>query len=151
MIADAIRVAVPTATNISVDLMSIRWSDPEKGFRYFYTTPYNVRDALLGFDLGKVIPAFAMQLRGGQVTSMRFTENTKEGKKLRQVHKLGKRKLTVSKEQNGAGVTEIVGGKLPPRRLPPHPSHNSLRRFGMKDWSGEYVKGWTEKFEDQDK
>ena len=34
MIADALRAAIPSARFISVDLQTIRWSDPETNRRY---------------------------------------------------------------------------------------------------------------------
>ena len=39
MIADAIRASIPDAQNVSVDLATIRWSEPKKGVRLMYLTP----------------------------------------------------------------------------------------------------------------
>jgi|SRR6516162_8238504 hypothetical protein len=142
MIADAIRSYLPNASAIVVDMIGIRFSDPEKGLRYFYPTPMSAQAALVGFDMGKVIPPFVLYLKGGQVASR--TIRNVEGK-LRQVHKFGRRKFTAEKEANGGTVTEIVGGKLPPHRTPPHPSRTGLREFGVKNFSGDFVKGWVDK------
>jgi hypothetical protein len=46
MIAEAIKQAVPRATNVSVDLSTVRWTDPEKKLRYTYLTPRAAQIAL---------------------------------------------------------------------------------------------------------
>jgi hypothetical protein len=145
MIAEAIRAAIPEATNIAVDLIGIRWSDPAKGIRYFYPTPPSAQNALVHFDMGHLIPPFTIRLKGGQIGTMTVTK----GKKTKQIHNLGRRKFTATREKNGGTVLEVIGGKLPPHRVPKHPSHHSMRHFGAGDWTGDHVKGWTEYFEAQ--
>jgi len=142
MIADALRAHFPQATAIVVDMLGIRFSDPEKGVRYFYPTPPIAQQALVGFDMGKVIPPFTLRLKGGQVASMVARRG---GETPKQVHKFGRRKYTVKKEPNGGMVAEVVGGKLPPHRVPPHPSRSGMREFGVKNFSGDFVRGWVDK------
>jgi hypothetical protein len=70
MIAEAIRSTVKNATSVSVDLQTIRWSDPEKRLRYTYLTPRIAQINLIKFDQGIKPEEFAFHLRGGQVTRM---------------------------------------------------------------------------------
>jgi hypothetical protein len=53
-IADAIKDAVPHARFISVDLQTIRWTDPNKGVRYCFLTPAVAQqDVIIPFDQGE--------------------------------------------------------------------------------------------------
>lgn len=74
MIAEALKEAlketVPQARGISVDLATIRFSDPEKRLRYVYLTPRQAQVALLLFDQGKHNDPFTIFLRGAQVVKM---------------------------------------------------------------------------------
>jgi hypothetical protein len=73
MIADAVRKAYPWARNITVDIQTIRLSDPERGVRLTYLTPRQAQLALLDFDAGeKAEPfSFALPRRSGHVQWMR--------------------------------------------------------------------------------
>lgn len=68
MIADAIKEQVPGARSVSVDLQSIRWTDPTKGLRYIYLTPSNAQGALIMFDQGMAMEPFTVRLRSAHVT-----------------------------------------------------------------------------------
>jgi hypothetical protein len=140
MIAEAIRKQVKGATTISVDLMTIRYSDPKKGLRYIFHTPRTAQIALMNFDEGNPIPSFSFRLRGGQVVTMVTRDRAGE----KQRHNLGKRRTLLRKEPNGGIVTETIGGKSPPK-LPPHPSHNSIRKYGLGGFTGKHVLGWTDR------
>ena len=63
MIADAIRVALPDANAVSVDLMTIRYTDPVKRQRYIYLTPREVQRALINFDQGEHAAPFTFKLK----------------------------------------------------------------------------------------
>jgi hypothetical protein len=137
MIAEAIRNKLKGATTISVDLMTIRYSVPEKGLRYIFHTPRTAQIALMNFDAGVPVKSFEFNLKGGQAVSI--------VKRHRQVHNLGKRKVSLTKEPNGGIIAETIGGKSPPK-LPSHPSHNSIRKFGLGGFTtkeGKHVLGWT--------
>ena len=67
MIADAVRAAVPDATNISVDLATIRFTDPKARQRYIYLTPRIGQLALIAFDSGEKPAPFRFLLRGAHV------------------------------------------------------------------------------------
>ena len=67
MIADAVRVAVPEARNIAVDLATIRFTDPKTQQRYVYLTPRIGQLALIAFDSGEKPAPFRFKLRGAHV------------------------------------------------------------------------------------
>jgi hypothetical protein len=77
MWADAVKAAVPGARSVSVDLQTIRFTDPEKPLRYTFLTPRLAQSNLIDFDQhegqasDKFIQKWAgahVQLKGGQVT-----------------------------------------------------------------------------------
>jgi hypothetical protein len=140
MIADAIRRHVVGAQNIVVDLMTIRYSIPEKGLRYIFHTPRKAQFALMKFDAARPITPFKFRLHSGHIVSMRAKDRS------RLEHNLGKRKMTAKKHANGGTETVTVGGTAPPKFLPPHPSHGGIRRFGLGGFTsgdGTEVLGWT--------
>lgn len=65
MIADAIKVRIPKAQFISVDVQSIRFTNPETRIRYKYFTPLSGQQSLVNFDLGKKVKPFALTLKDG--------------------------------------------------------------------------------------
>jgi hypothetical protein len=130
MIAETIRTCVPTATRISVDLATIRWSDRKKGLRYTYLTPRTAQDALVRFDRGIKPPPFKLGLRGAQVTTMKRGPKGKQ----KYVHKLGRRKLAATKTDIAQGcVPGVVGGSPPPRIRPGQRREFGLRAFTLED------------------
>ena len=58
MIADAIKERYPASQFISVDLQSIRFTDPKRRKRYIYLTPPIAQLALVKFDLGAKVTPF---------------------------------------------------------------------------------------------
>ena len=62
MIADAVREALPEVKSISVDLQTIRFSDPGRGQRYTYLTPMIAQDYLVAFDEGQPLEPFEFRL-----------------------------------------------------------------------------------------
>ena len=69
MIAEAIMESYRggEASFVRVDLQSIRFTDLEKGLRYYYFTPKRAQKALLNFDQGKHVEPFSFELREAQV------------------------------------------------------------------------------------
>lgn len=67
MIAEAVKRSVPEARHVSVDLATIRFTDPNKRLRYIYLTPRKAQYALLDFDQGHHAEPFEVQLRAAQV------------------------------------------------------------------------------------
>jgi len=68
MWAEAIKVAAPWASNVSVDLQTTRMTDRRKGERYTYLTPRPVQVSLIRFDQGDHTNPGSVLLRDGQVS-----------------------------------------------------------------------------------
>lgn len=116
MIADAVKVAYPTAKSISVDLQTIRWTDLAKGLRYTFLTPRVAQVALVKFDQGIAPEPMTFQLRKGQITTA--------GK-----YKKGKtRKADLRQDGSDTTVPRKIGGRTPP--LAAH--HGTRRAFGLR-------------------
>src|SRR5258708_3241340 len=68
IIAEAVRAARPDVRNVSVDLSTIRWTDPKTGRRVKFATPIVLRDALLSLAGGVAPQPFRFVLgRAAQV------------------------------------------------------------------------------------
>lgn len=63
MIAEAIKETVPDMAHVTVDLQSIRFSDPAKNLRFVYLTPRVCQIAIIDFDRGLKPEAFSFVLR----------------------------------------------------------------------------------------
>lgn len=156
MIAEAIAVHLPGVRNVSVDMMTIRWSDPAKGWRYIYLTPKPAQYALLDFDMGLPIEPFSFQVRSGHATPMIMGtgKNRKRAHRIRQnkilktsdkgtiVHSVGRDSVPMWPRDKDCAPIEP--GKTSKKSLGRpkewHPSHNSLRRFGMRGFTEGYTK-----------
>lgn len=116
MIAKAVRVSVPDAQYISVDLQTIRFTNPVKGERYIYLTPRVAQKSIIEFDQGRQSAPFAFRLRAGQ------TVVSGRGGKVR--------KASFRRPQGGAStsVPEIVGGTAPPGTS----FKGRIRTFGVR-------------------
>lgn len=68
MIAEAVHETVPTASHISVDLQTIRFSRRDQRKRYTYLTPRIAQLALVAWDAGVRPEPFAFTLRAPQIT-----------------------------------------------------------------------------------
>jgi hypothetical protein len=145
-IAEAIRQQIKGATLISVDLGTVRYSNPEKGFRYVFPTPHKAQEALILFDQGQPIEPFTFEMRYGVVTSMR----QHKGGKRERIHKLGKAQLIVHQSDTpgapGLNV-ERIGGKTPRKHgtTDPktskrwrHASDSSMRIWGVKGFAKDW-------------
>ncbi len=67
MIADALKAAMPEAQSVSVDLATIRFTDPKRGRRYIYLTPIPAQVALLDFDKGDKPEPFTVKCHAAQI------------------------------------------------------------------------------------
>jgi len=137
MVAEAVKSAVPNATYVSVDLQTIRYSDPSKGLRYTYLTPRTVAEALCAWDEGVKPEPWSFQLRGGQVTRSGSRSSKYAGGRRKDVDR-ERDAVPVHSELHGdgtKGVPEVVGGRTPPMSALGHAStikRNRRRRFGMR-------------------
>jgi hypothetical protein len=158
MIAEAVKLAVPGARHVSVDLQTIRFTDPSLPVRYTYLTPRPAQVALIEFDQGRVTQPFSVQLRGGAITATRAKAIDKPKtatKTATKTAKTAETPATAIKLRNGVtagvptrkavlpirsgsanSVPEISGGKTPPmgplasRKIPPH--YGKRRTFGLR-------------------
>jgi len=113
MIAEAVKKQLPHARQVSVDLRSIRWSDPEKGLRYVYMMPEIGTAALIGFDKGNKIPPFKFRLVNAHIRTM-LTGTPKKP-----VRNLGKKRHVATPKEVREGATgDLIGGaKAQPRSV----------------------------------
>jgi hypothetical protein len=152
-IALAIKDAIPDATFISVDLQTIRWSNPKRGVRYCFLTPHIAQtDVIIPFDQGeeckpvsfKMKPAFITrigakrnhtpepdQLKG---TGLKVAEEPecklipyagKEPEK-RGTYKRRKPRAMISATKPDGTIPVTLGGKLPPVSV------LARREFGLR-------------------
>jgi hypothetical protein len=112
MWADALKLAVPEAKHVSVDLQTIRFTDSEKGLRFTYLTPRRAQVSLIRFDQGMHTEPCSVELRGGQVTKVRgYASHTR---KHRGTMPDGARTDTRRPHTGGSSPPEIIGGTTPP-------------------------------------
>lgn len=102
MIADALGRQRPDTRHRSVDLATIRWSDPRLGKRYVALTPPVAQRALLDFDHGRRVAPFTFRIRPVQVVAIRKPGVRPE-------------KPTIQKSISTGGVPTVIGGRTPPR------------------------------------
>lgn len=141
MIAEALREAYPDAQKVSVDLATIRFTDPQKGLRYTYLTPRIGQEALVQFDTAVLPAPFSMALRGAMVTRAfkRATAATLSDEQRHQRSEAGKRGNAVKKarllERNkGQGsVPDRIGGQTPPlQRTKDDVPFSRRRAYGIR-------------------
>jgi len=130
MIADALREAMPDATHVSVDIITIRYS--RAGRRYIHLTPSSAQAALVDFDQAdpRLAPFRFRLLAPVQVHEARTT---------------GKREdlsATTTKPKGKKGIPRKRGGAPPPRsrlaepsaRVAEHKRHTGrIRAYGARN------------------
>jgi 3-oxoacyl-ACP reductase-like protein len=139
VIAEGVKTSYPTATSISVDLQSIRFSDRARGLRFTYLTPRVAQAYIVNLDQGRreKLQPFDFQLRAGQVTRCGGARKGDAKRPLTeaqrtQLEALNKARLTSATARRGVG--DRVGGKTPPLQT----THadgvpfTRRRRFGLR-------------------
>jgi hypothetical protein len=111
MIADAIKEALPDARSVTVDLQTIRWSDPARRLRYIYLTPAKCMQALVDYDQGKKVEPFNFSVRNAMVTPMN-RNNPNRDRSLDSPPRRARR--LVPRDSANPGEVTIVGGNAPP-------------------------------------
>jgi hypothetical protein len=118
MIAEAIKEQLPDVRSVSVDIQTIRFTDPKKGIRYIYPTPRLAGMALINFDQGVKPEPFTVKLTNAHVLRSRGTlvrgpaaTDPLAGKKTTRL--------------NSSGSVSPVCGKPPPQL-------KIERRFGLR-------------------
>lgn len=126
MIAEAIKVAVPQAKNVAVDISTSRFTDRDKGLRYVYLTPRVAQEALVDFDEGAIPKPFNFLLRNAHV-SRAGKSGAKDAKAK---GKLPTRRKLVSsagrgENKRGSTLPREIGGRRPPQL-------HIRREFGLR-------------------
>jgi hypothetical protein len=108
-IAMALQAALPDARFVSVDLQSVRFTDPRRGVRICFLTPHPARELIIGFDQGDAERCKPITF------SMRPCTITKAGRKSQRhtpdAHQLADFKLKVAPVQAhiATGKSDEVG------------------------------------------
>lgn len=124
MIAESLKERYPQLRYVSVDIQTIRATDPEKKERYVWLTPRAAQKMIIDFDAGRRPQPFSFHCRDGQVTDSGKTYDPVEAKKKRR--KVLKAKLRMARGGNKQTVPERIGGKTPPRSV------GQRRSFGLR-------------------
>jgi hypothetical protein len=116
MIADALAEAYPNATYISVDLATIRFTDPAAGRRYIYLTPNVAQLALIAWDNGEPVEPFKInRLRAAQMV---LTGSASRAKRAARAADEPKRRESAELYYpNGVSSGQVplkIGGEAPP-------------------------------------
>ena len=156
MFAEAVKEAFPGARFVSVDLQTVRFTDPDpkRPYRYTYLTPRRAQVALVDFDQGREIEPFKIQLRGGAVTPIRTrsnkpkaaappvkpTKTTKNGKAQEEKPSKVAARRTLLPPRTGTNrnnIPEVGGGQTPPRAALSSPKvpRGTRRAFGLRSMS----------------
>jgi len=134
VIADALKQARPELQRISVDLQTIRFTDPVTKTRYIYLTPAKGQRVLTGFDQGERVPCKIRLTRPVQIIPHRGGYDPEKKKAQNKIsHERAKARRTMIKTKSGQGVQTIIGGDAPP--LGALPSYGGRRTFGIKNLS----------------
>jgi|SRR5215471_3626750 len=130
MIAEAIKLAVPNARHISVDLQTIRFSDPEKMLRYTYLTPRRAQVAIIRFDQGMHSEPMSITLRDGHVTkSAGFAPETRRARG----STMPEGQQSELRGNGGHRIGVRVGGRTPPVGPLTNTHYTGKRRqFGLR-------------------
>lgn len=105
MIAEAIQAARPHWKNISVDLATIRWTNPKTSKRYIALTPPDAGVALVEFDRGEAVEPFTLNLTPVQEIPLRRDKSGRQ--------RSAQNQAQLRIDDQGRAVT--VGGKPLPR------------------------------------
>jgi hypothetical protein len=113
MIADGLKAAMPHATDVSVDLATIRYTDRKARRRYVYLTPPDAQDALLDFDNGVRPEPFSVAAHAAQIRDLPAAKPKKAVKD---------KKIPLTK----SGGDEPKDEKIPLTETPAEPSKRKM-------------------------
>jgi hypothetical protein len=134
MLAEAIKEAHPDLTHISVDIQTIRASNPKKRERYIWLTPRVCQVGIIDFDRGQKLTPFPFNLRAGQTISMGTSSAQRLSSQAKAKAKAKRKKAAAEtdgalrrpRDANAQSVMVKVGGKAPPRSV------GRRRSFGLR-------------------
>jgi hypothetical protein len=113
-IAESIRLQIPEAKNISVDVQTMRFTIPDTGKRFLFLTPKRVQQFIVLWDTGIKPAPFRFKLNNpGQVIASKAGE---------------KRIRKASIHQNNNGAIVKIDGSAPPKST----WGSSRRAFGIR-------------------
>lgn len=141
VIADALKAAVPAARAITVDLQTIRFTDPASERRYVYFTPQGAQVVLVKFDQGIKPEPFLLKLGrpcqiaragtghpGRRKGSSSTTVKKAAGGQPKPLPEGDAKKVTNVRRD---GTPVVLGGKLPPTAALSS-TRGRRRTFGLK-------------------
>jgi hypothetical protein len=109
MIADSVKVAIPEAQYILVDVQSIRYTIASQQIRYCHLTPLRVQRAIIAFDRGKKVEPFSFELP--PVFSTRpagwVGQANRKATKRRKYPTTGRKRLVVAYRERAFGLRNI--------------------------------------------
>lgn len=137
MLAEALKAAVPTASRVSVDLATIRFTDIARGRRYVYLTPRVAQEALVDFDQGEAMEPFSVILsRAAMVVAVRNKRGKVKGKAPGSGEPPPDQPEVRRSPENSDGVPVVVGGKAPPigplSNVRPSRRTGRIRAYGLR-------------------
>jgi hypothetical protein len=132
VIADAVRAMLPTVSHVSVDLQTIRFSDPTKGKRYIYLTPATAQRVLVEFDQGVKPEPFTMRLgKPAQIVKMNLGRKTTDGTARKASGLPSGTKKKLAKQDAPGAVPTVLGGNYPPTAALSN-TRGRRRTFGLR-------------------
>jgi hypothetical protein len=135
MIAEAVKLAYPAAQRVSVDLQTIRFSDPNRRLRYVYLTPRTGQLALVDFDQGTPPEPFDMRLQSGQVVPMEASSSNLQSEAALAARRMNAVKARQANEMKRASIVLRQAGTVPDRvggKTPPTTPFARRRTFGLR-------------------
>lgn len=124
------------ARSVSVDLATMRFTDPKKKLRYIYMTPRVAQVNLVNFDRGVKPEPMALTLRNGHVVRSGKDNKTELTDRQKKAFAETARRLNESKlvtRGNKTRVPDRVGGQAPPLQKSKDDVPFSRRRaFGLR-------------------
>jgi hypothetical protein len=105
---------MPDVRNVTVDLATIRWSEPKSSRRFIYLTPESARGFIIDFDQGHRdrLHPFTLRLSHAMQIVRMDTRDRRAAAKGRDRSKTPKEKRKIL-QIGGSGVQQL-GGKAPP-------------------------------------
>jgi hypothetical protein len=139
MIAEGVKAAYPKARRVSVDLATIRFTDPATNTRFIYLTPRPAQLALLDFDHGDHPEPFTVQASVAQVVAAKAsaakgtTEAAAKGPTGPAKKRTRKRAVLIENTRSGSRRVPIkVGGNAPPMGVLARGSGSNKPRAGAR-------------------
>jgi len=125
IIADAIKDTLPWAKIVEADLAALRFTDLEKGIRYFYLTPTKAQQMIINFDQGIKPQPCSLKLKGEDCVIKKVEEHSEKQKE-------GKRKYNKSYVKREIVNTETTPVIMTNARGIPRVPNSRRRQFGLR-------------------